>query len=185
MRVKSWVAAGDTPLEAVTVNVKVPGADAVPARVPVPSPLSVKPIPWGSPLWPDPVETLRVTGVGRPGLVVTVKVPWVPAVNVALLALVIVGSIPGAASTAPMVQFGPRSGRGTPRWSTAPGPQAATPFNVVGEGITPTAGLPGAGSIVSVGPPLAAKRPRSGATLTLSVACVNPHAVPVESSVKL
>ena len=159
--------------------------DAVPARVPVPSPLSVKPTPWGSPVCPDPVETLRATDVGSPGLVVTVKVPWVPLVNVASLALVMVGAVPGAASSAPMVQFGPGSGRGTPRWSTAPGPQTATPFNVVGEGITPTAGLPEAGSMVSVGPPLAAKGPRSGATLTLSAGWVNPHAVPVVSSVTL
>ena len=169
MRVKSWVAAGDTPLEAVIVNVKVPWVVAVPAKVPVPSPLSVKPTPWGGPLWPEPVETLRATGVGRPGLVVTVKVPRVPAVKVVLLTLVIVGAVPGAASTAPMVQFGPGSGRGRPRWSIAPGPQTATPFNVVGEGITPTAGLPEAGSVVSVGPPLGANGPRSGATLTLSV----------------
>ena len=47
------------------MNVKVPWAVAVPAKVPVPFPLSVKPTPWGSPLWPEPVEVLRATDGGR------------------------------------------------------------------------------------------------------------------------
>ena len=99
MRVKSWVAAGDTPLEAVIVNVKVPWVDAVPARVPVPSPLSVKPIPWGGPLWPEPVETLRATVGGLALPVVIVNVPLVPVVKVVLSALVMVGALPVLALT--------------------------------------------------------------------------------------
>ncbi len=95
------------------------------------------------------------------------------------------GAVPGAGSVAPMEHLGPGLGRGAPRWSKAPGPQTASPFNIVGEGIAPIAGLPEAGSMVSVGPPLGAKGPRSGATSTVSVDRRNPHAVPVVSSVRL
>ena len=56
------------------------------------------------------------------------------------------GALPGAGSVAPMEHLGPGLGRGAPRWSKAPGPQTATPFNVVGRGIAPTAGLPEAGT---------------------------------------
>ena len=50
VRVKDWVALGDTPLAAVMViayDPRVPAA-GVPARVAVPSPLSVKVTPVGS-----------------------------------------------------------------------------------------------------------------------------------------
>jgi hypothetical protein len=184
VRVKLCVAGGDTPLAAVMVKVEVPGDAAVPLTVAVPLPLSLKVTPWGRPLWPVPVETLRA-GVGRP-LVVTVKVPLTPGVNAAVFGLVMAGAVPGADSTAPMEQFGPGVGRGTPRWSKAPVPQTATPFKGgVGEGIFPTAGLFAAGSSVWVGPPLSAREPRSGDASTTSVAWVNPQGVPVPSSVRL
>jgi len=78
-----------TPLLAVNVikyGLPVPAA-GVPLSVPVPFPLSVKVTPLGS--VPD---SLRL-GAGKP-VVVTVNVPAVPTVNVALLALVIAGGWP-------------------------------------------------------------------------------------------
>ena len=59
----------------------------VPASVAVPSPLSVKLTPAGR----DPV-LVRVVDAGTPGVVVTVKLPALPAVNVLWSALVIAGS---------------------------------------------------------------------------------------------
>jgi hypothetical protein len=79
---------GVTPLLAVKVRgyvAAVPDA-GVPLSVAVPFPLFVKVTPLGSA--PD----LVMDGVGDP-VVVTVKLPTVPTVNVVLLALVIVGEV--------------------------------------------------------------------------------------------
>ncbi len=62
-------------------------AAGVPARVAVPSPLSVKVTPLGS----APVSV--IAGVGLP-LVVTVKLPALPAVKVVPSAEVMVGAVP-------------------------------------------------------------------------------------------
>ena len=63
----------------------------VPAIVAVPLPLSLKVTGLGN----DP-DSVRV-GVGEP-VVVTVKLPAVPTLNVVLLALVIVGEVPPEAT---------------------------------------------------------------------------------------
>ena len=85
---------------------------AIPDKVAVPFPLSVRMTFCGRPVWPVPVEAINV-GLGSP-LVVTVKAPLVPDVKVVLLALVMLGAVPGAASTAPIEQFDPAVGRATP-----------------------------------------------------------------------
>jgi hypothetical protein len=85
--VKFCVALVPTPLLAVMVMeyvLPVPAA-GVPLSFPVPLPLSVKVTPLGSA--PD---SLRA-GAGKP-VVVTAKVPAVPTVNVAVLALVMAGA---------------------------------------------------------------------------------------------
>ena len=84
MSAKLWLACVPTPLEAVKVNAEVP---------PVPAP--------GVPL-STPVEELNVSPVGNvpvslkvsagKPLAVTVKLPALPTVKAALLALVIVGA---------------------------------------------------------------------------------------------
>ena len=66
----------------------MPAAVGVPAKVAVPSPLSVKVKPAGN----APVSMMVLT-VGEPE-VVTVKLPAVPAAKVAAEALVIVGGPP-------------------------------------------------------------------------------------------
>jgi hypothetical protein len=86
-RVNDWVALGLTPLLAVMVigyDPPVPPA-GVPDSVAVPSPLSLKVTPLGR--FPLSVSA----GAGGP-VVVTVKVPAEPAVNVVLLAEVMAGA---------------------------------------------------------------------------------------------
>ena len=85
--VKLWLASGLTPLDALIVIGKLPvDPDAgVPARVAVPSPLSVNVTPDGS----DPDSVTFATGLP---VVVTVNVPAVPAVNVADVPLVMAGA---------------------------------------------------------------------------------------------
>jgi hypothetical protein len=87
--VKLWLAGVPTPLLAVKVREYVPPVpDAgVPLSVAVPFPLSLNVTPLGSA--PDSVSE----GVGVP-VVVTVKLPAVPTVNVVLFALVIAGAVP-------------------------------------------------------------------------------------------
>ena len=85
LNVNDCVAFGNVPLLAVIVIEELPAAAAVPDIVAVPFPLSVKFTPPGK----DPV--LAKAGVGLP-VVVTVKVPLVPAVKVTLFALVIAGA---------------------------------------------------------------------------------------------
>jgi len=88
VNVKLWVAAVPTPLLAVIVSEYVPPVPVgVPLRVAVPFPLSVKVTPLGR--VPDSLSA----GVGDP-VVVTVKLPAVPTVNVVLFALVIAGAVP-------------------------------------------------------------------------------------------
>src|SRR5690348_15219764 len=83
-RVNDWVVSGETPFEAVIVMLYAPPDPVgVPASVPVPSPLSVNVTPEGKPLL-----ALREVDEGVP-LVVTVKLPCWPSVNVAWSALVI------------------------------------------------------------------------------------------------
>ena len=91
--VNFWVALGLTPLVALRQNVVVPaGEAAVLAMVAVPLPLSVKVTPLGSAdLEQVPKLALERAGVGVP-VVVTLKLPAVPAVNEAALALVMVGA---------------------------------------------------------------------------------------------
>ena len=87
--VKFCVALLPTPLLAVNVMgyvLPVPAA-GVPLSVPVPFPLSTNVIPLGS----APASARE--GAGKPA-VVTLNVPAVPTVNVALLALVIAGGRP-------------------------------------------------------------------------------------------
>src|ERR1700683_4934346 len=74
------------PLAAVMVMANDPAAAGVPASVAVPLPLSVKVTPLGR---VAPVSD-RV-GSGKP-VVVTVREPAVPALNVVLLALVMAGA---------------------------------------------------------------------------------------------
>ena len=78
-----------TPLVAVRVSGYVPMVpdDGVPLSVALPSPLSANITPAGRA--PDSVRD----GVGVP-VVVTVKLPAAPAVNVVLLSLVIAGAVP-------------------------------------------------------------------------------------------
>ena len=86
VRVKLWVTGLPTPLEAVIVSVVEPaGVAVVLARVAVLSPLSTNVTPVGR------VPVSVGAGVGNP-VVVTVKVPDVPTVNVVLPALVIAGA---------------------------------------------------------------------------------------------
>lgn len=85
VRVNFCVASGDAMLCALIVMLKVPAAVGVPLRVAVPLPLSLKVTP------PGKAPVLLSAGVGEP-VAVTVKVPLVPSVNDALLALVIVGA---------------------------------------------------------------------------------------------
>ena len=85
VRVKDWVASEPTPLLAVMVSGKLPGAEAVPERVAVPSPLSVNVTPAGSE--PDSL----IEAVGLP-VEVTVKVPADPVVKVVLAPLVMAGA---------------------------------------------------------------------------------------------
>src|SRR6185437_13679914 len=82
------------PLLALIVMRKVPGADAVPLSVAVPLPLSWNVTPPGRE--PDSVSE----GVGVP-VAVMVKLRAVPAVNVVLLPLVIVGLVPATPLPAP------------------------------------------------------------------------------------
>ena len=84
MRVKPWVAFGETPLLAVSVIGYVPPVPA--AGVPLSKPVEVlNVIPVGRlPLW------LKV-GVGMP-VVVTLKEPAEPTVNMVLFVLVIAGA---------------------------------------------------------------------------------------------
>ena len=88
MRVKPWVASGETPLPAVIVKSYAPPLPAagVPVIVAVPSGLSVKVTPLGRVASPSLSE-----GVGAP-VVVTVKLPKVPAVKMVSSSLVIVGA---------------------------------------------------------------------------------------------
>src|SRR5512142_779611 len=83
--VKLCVAFGATPLFAVIVIGNTPFAVGVPASVAVPSLLLVNVTPPGN----APVSLISIAApLGNP-LVVTVNVPAVPTLNVALLALVI------------------------------------------------------------------------------------------------
>jgi hypothetical protein len=94
--VNAWVAFGLTPLLAVIVIGKDPDTDGVPARVAVPSPLSVKLSPAGN----TPVRV--IAGVGVP-VVVTVNEPAEPTANVAELALVNAGALPTVSEAALVV----------------------------------------------------------------------------------
>ena len=87
VKVKLWLAGLPTPLLAVKVSKYVPPLpDAgVPLNVPVPFPLSLNVTPLGS----APVSVS--VGVGAP-VVVTVKLPAVPTVNVVVFALVTAGT---------------------------------------------------------------------------------------------
>src|SRR6185437_4933612 len=86
--VYDWVALGATPLAAVIVIGKLPAAVGVPERVAVPSLLFTKVTPGGS----APVlERTIEAPLGVP-VVVTVKVPAAPTVNVALFELVMAGA---------------------------------------------------------------------------------------------
>ena len=85
--VNDCVAFEPTPLAAVSVKENVPPLPAagVPASVAVPFPLSVNVTPPGN------VPTSEMLGVGAP-VVITVKLPIEPAMNVVLSALTIVGA---------------------------------------------------------------------------------------------
>ena len=84
--VKVWVASVLAPLLAVMVIGKTPAAVGVPARVAVPSPLSVKRHPGR-----QRAGLGDVVAAGNPAVVVTVKLPAVPTAKVAWSALVITG----------------------------------------------------------------------------------------------
>jgi hypothetical protein len=86
-RVKACVAFGNNPLLAVIVIGVTDGPAGVPLIVAVPSVLSWKVRGLGS----DPEVILKL-GVGVP-VVVTVKLPFTPTVNVLLMALVICGGV--------------------------------------------------------------------------------------------
>ena len=88
VRVKLWVALGETPLLAVMVKGKGPKAVGVPLKVAVPSWLSTKVTPVGSVAPPS-----LNADFGLP-VVVTVNVPALPKVNAATLALVMTGAAP-------------------------------------------------------------------------------------------
>ncbi len=93
IRVKLWTSFGGLPFEAVNVSPYTPfvAAAGVPARVPVPLPLSMYVTPVGSA--PDsPIE-----GVGTPA-VVTVKEPATPTVKVVVDGLVMVGAVAALAT---------------------------------------------------------------------------------------
>jgi hypothetical protein len=85
LNVKACVAFGNVPLLAVIVIDELLTEAAVPEIVAVPFPLSVRFTPLGN----DPVLARAETGLP---VVVTVKVPLVPAVKVTLFALVIAGA---------------------------------------------------------------------------------------------
>ena len=85
LNVNDCVAFGSVPLLAVMVIDELPIAAADPEIVAVPFPLSVKFTPAGN----DPVLAKADTGLP---VVVTVKLPAVPAVKVTLFALVIAGA---------------------------------------------------------------------------------------------
>ena len=85
LNVKGCVAFGNVPLLAVMVIDELLTAAADPEIVAVPFPLSVKFTPLGN----DPVLARVETGLP---VVVTVKVPLVPAVKATLFALVIAGA---------------------------------------------------------------------------------------------
>ena len=74
-----------TPFAAVNVRLNVPPELAAPDKVPVPSPLSTNATPAGK----LPVSVRDGTGLP---VVVTVKLPEVPAVKVVLFPLVIAGA---------------------------------------------------------------------------------------------
>ena len=78
-------ASGATPLLAVIVRGKLPAAEAVPAKVAVPSPLSVNVTPAGS----VPVSEMAATGAAVETMV---KLPAAFTMKVVPLALVIVGA---------------------------------------------------------------------------------------------
>ncbi len=88
VRVKLWLASGLTPLAAPMVSRYTPWAPVagVPARVAVPSPLSVKVTPLGSAPFSVSAE------VGNP-VDVTVKLPAWPSVKVAASAEVMAGGV--------------------------------------------------------------------------------------------
>ena len=86
MKVCELLPAALVALKAIAYVLPVPGA-GIPARVPVPFPLSVKDTPLGSVAPPS-----LMAGVGVP-VVVTVNDPAAPTVNVAALALVITGAV--------------------------------------------------------------------------------------------
>jgi hypothetical protein len=87
VRVNVCVASGGTEFVALIEIVKVPAVVAVPAIVAVPLPRSIKLTPAGK------LPVSLKLGVGVP-LVMTVNDPAMPAVNVALLPLVICGGVP-------------------------------------------------------------------------------------------
>src|SRR5579859_7330585 len=84
IKVKFWLAGVPTPLVAVMVMGKEPVVLVVPERVAVPLPLSTNVIPVGS----APDSARAAVGIA---VVVTEKVPEVPATNEVVLALVMVG----------------------------------------------------------------------------------------------
>jgi hypothetical protein len=135
VRVKVWFAGVPTPLLAVIVREYVPALpDAgVPLSVAVPFPLSLNVKPLGS------VPVSVSDGVGDP-VVVTLKLPAAPTVNVVLFALVIVGAVvtvkatpllatpPTVTTTAPVVA---PLGTGTVMLvALQPVGEPATPLNV-------------------------------------------------------
>ena len=99
MRVKSWVAAGDTPLAAVMVNVKVPSVDSGPRQGAGAVSVVGEADPLGQAALAGPVETLRATDGGLALPVVIVNVPLVPVVKVVLSTLVMLGALPVLALT--------------------------------------------------------------------------------------
>ncbi len=88
VNVKSWTAAGDTPLPAVIVKLYVPTLPAadIPPRVAVPFFPALKVTPLGN----VPVS-LSMVVVGNPAVVLIVKLPNAPTVKVVLAALVMAG----------------------------------------------------------------------------------------------
>ncbi len=85
---KVWVAFGKNPFDAVKFRLYVPPVPAagVPLRVAVPSPLLTKETPFGN---AEPFEI--VGGIGMP-VVVIVKEPALPTVNVVAATLVMAGA---------------------------------------------------------------------------------------------
>lgn len=126
VKVKGWLAAGATPLEAPIVSGKVPAWVAVPLKVAVPLPLFTNAIPFGR------VPVSVIPGKGTP-VAVTVNDPNTLAVNVVLLALVIVGGVPAPCGIC--------TTNTSPRPSTPSVPVPAAPPEVVPKGV-PLALLP-------------------------------------------